>query len=119
MLCVLPKSPLGQAVSYTLNQWPKLITHLKDGRLENNNNQSERAIKPFVIGRKGWLFADSVAGAEAAAIIFSLVETCKHHDIEAYDWFRYVLQQIPLCQSDADMEALLPFNIDQRLLIRK
>jgi len=114
----LPKSPLGQAVSYTLNQWPKLLTYLEDGRLENNNNRSERAIKPFVIGRKGWLFADSVAGAEAAAIIFSLVETCKYHDIEAYDWFRYVLQRLPLCQSDAEVEALMPFNIDKQLLIR-
>jgi transposase len=52
---VLPKSPLGVAVSYTLNQWPKLLTYLKDGRLENNNNRSERAIKPFAIGRKNWL----------------------------------------------------------------
>jgi transposase len=115
---VLPKSPLGQAVSYTLNQWPKLITYLKDGRLENNNNRSERAIKPFAIGRKGWLFADSVAGAEAAATIFSLVETCKYHDVEAYDWLRYVLQQIPLCQNETEIEALLPFNIDRALLIR-
>jgi transposase len=116
---VLPKSPLGQAVSYTLNQWPKLLTYLDDGRLENNNNRSERAIKPFVIGRKGWLFADSVAGAEAAAIIFSLVETCKHHNIEAYDWFRYVLQQLPLCQSDAQVAALMPFYIDRELLVRE
>ena len=92
--------------------------YLDDGRLENNNNRSERAIKPFVIGRKGWLFADSVAGAEAAAIIFSLVETCKHHGIEAYDWFRYVLQKLPLCQSDAEIEALLPFNIDRALIAR-
>ena len=114
----LPKSPLGQAVSYTLNQWPKLLTYLKDGRLENNNNRSERAIKPFVIGRKGWLFANSVAGAEAAAIIFSLVETCKHHQIEAYDWFRYVLQQLPLCESDEEIEALMPFNIDRELIAR-
>jgi transposase len=115
----LPKSPLGQAVSYTLNQWPKFLTYLDDGRLENNNNRSERAIKPFVIGRKGWLFADSVAGAEAAAIIFSLVETCKHHGVEAYDWFRYVLQQLPLCQSETEIEALLPFNIDRKLIMRQ
>jgi len=114
----LPKSPLGQAVSYTLNQWPKLITYLQDGRLENNNNRSERAIKPFAIGRKGWLFADSVAGAEAAATIFSMVETCKYHRVEAYDWFKYALQQIPLCKSDEEIEALLPFNIDRSLLVR-
>jgi transposase len=113
---VLPKSPLGQAVSYTLNQWPKLLTYLQDGRLENNNNRSERAIKPFAVGRKNWLFASSVAGAEAGAIIFNLIETCKHHGIEAYDWFRYVLQQIPLCKSNDEIEALLPFNIDRALL---
>jgi transposase len=113
-----PKSPLGQAVSYTLNQWSKLMVYLQDGRLENNNNRSERAIKPFVIGRKGWLFADSVAGAEAAATIFSLVETCKHHGIEPYNWFRYVLEKIPLCQSDAEIKALLPFNIDRNLLLK-
>ncbi len=111
-----PKSALGEAISYTLNQWPKLLIYLQDGRLENNNNRSERAIKPFVIGRKGWLFADSVVGAEAAATLFSLVETCKHHHIEPYDWFRYVLQQIPLCQSESEIEDLLPFNIDRTLL---
>lgn len=111
-----PKSPLGKAIFYALNQWPKLLTYLKDGRLENNNNRSERAIKPFVIGRKGWLFANSVAGAHAAATLFSLVETCKHHNIEPYDWFRYVLQQLPLCQSNSEIEALLPFNIDRTFL---
>lgn len=115
---VVPKSPLGVAVSYTLNQWPKLLTYLKDGRLENNNNRTERAVKPFAIGRKGWLFSDSVAGAEAGAAIFSLIETCKHHDIEAYDWLRYVLQQMPLCQTNEEIEALLPFNIDRKLIAR-
>lgn len=111
-----PKSPLGKAIFYALNQWPKLLTYLEDGRLENNNNRSERAIKPFVIGRKGWLFADSVSGANAAATLFSLVETCKAHNVEPYDWFRYVLQHMPLCQSEAEIEALLPFNIDRELL---
>lgn len=111
-----PKSALGQAMTYAINQWPKLLVYLQDGRLENNNNLSERAIKPFVIGRKGWLFADSVVGAEAAATLFSFVETCKHHNVEPYDWFRYVLQQMPLCQSGAEIEALLPFNIDRSLL---
>jgi transposase len=111
-----PKSLLGQAVSYTLNQWPKLLVYLKDGRLENNNNRSERAIKPFVIGRKGWLFADSVEGAEAAAIIYSLIETCKYHHVELYNWFKYVLQILPSCQTLEELEVLLPFNIDKNLL---
>jgi transposase len=82
---------LGEAVSYTLNQWPKLLAFLDDGRLDISNNLSERGIKPFVIGRKGWLFADSVAGAHAAATIFSIIETCKYHQIEPYDYLRYVL----------------------------
>lgn len=113
-----PKSPLGLAVAYTLNQWPKLLIYLQDGRLENNNNRSERAIKPFAIGRKGWLFADSVAGAEASAVIFSLIETCKYHEIEAYDWLRYVLEKMPACKSEEEITALLPFNIDRSLLAR-
>jgi len=111
-----PKSALGQAISYTLNQWPKLINYLKDGRLDNNNNLSERAIKPFAIGRKGWLFAHSVEGAEAAATLFSFVETCKYHEIEPYYWFRYVFQQLPLCHSDEERVALLPFSIDPEAL---
>ena len=111
-----PKSLLGKAVGYALNQWPKLLTYLNDGRLENNNNLSERAIKPFVIGRKGWLFANSVAGAHAATTIFSLVETCKHHKIEPYDYFKYVLDKIPKCQTIDDYEALLPFNLNTSLL---
>lgn len=68
------------------------------------------------MGRKAWLFADSVEGAEAAAIIYSLVETCKYHRVEPYDWFRYVLQTIPSCQTLEAFEALLPFNVDKKLL---
>lgn len=113
---VPPKNPLGEAITYTLNQWPKLLNYLKDGRLENNNNRSERAIKPFAIGRKGWLFANSVSGAEAAATIYSLIETCKHHKVEPYYWLRYVLQQLPLRNKDDDVSDLLPFNIDPALL---
>jgi transposase len=100
-----------------LNQWHKLIVHLNDGRLDNSNNLSERAIKPFVIGRKGWLFADSVTGADAAAILFSLIETCKYHNVEPYDWLRYVLQKISECHTDEEIKTLLPFNIDRKLLI--
>jgi transposase len=113
-----PKSLLGQAVNYTLNQWHKIINYLLDARLDISNNLSERAIKPFVIGRKGWLFADSVAGAHAAAKIYSIIETCKYHQVEPYDYLRYVLQAIPICQTIEDFEKLLPYNIDKNLLIR-
>ncbi len=112
-----PKSLLGQAVSYTLNQWPKILNYLKDPRLDISNNLSERAIKPFVIGRKGWLFANSVAGANAAATIFSIIETCKHHQVEPYGYLRYVLNVLPQCQTIEDYEKLLPYKIDKMLLM--
>ncbi len=112
-----PKSLLGHAVSYTINQWKKIITYLNDGRLEISNNRSERAIKPFVIGRKGWLFSYSVAGANAAATIYSIIETCKYHQIEPYEYLRYVLQVLPQCKTIEDYEALLPYNIDKQLLV--
>lgn len=111
-----PKSLLGQAVSYTLNQWPKLLTYLDDGRLDISNNLSERGIKPFVIGRKGWLFANSVAGAHAAAAIFSIIETCKYHQIESYYYLRFILEVLPQCKTIEDYEKLLPYNIDRNLL---
>lgn len=95
------------------------MNYLKDGRLEISNNLSERAIKPFAIGRKGWLFANSIEGAEAAATLFSFVETCKYHEIEAYHWFRYVFQQLPLCKTDEERATLLPFNIERSLLINR
>ena len=94
-----------------------MLVYLNDGRLDISNNLSERAIKPFVIGRKGWLFANSVAGANAAAAIYSVIETCKYHKVEPYDYLRYVLQALPQCQTIDDYEALLPYNIDRKLLI--
>jgi len=112
-----PKSLLGKAVSYTLNQWPKLLTYLEDGRVDISNNLSERAIKPFVMGRKAWLFSHSVEGAHAGANIFSIIETCKYHGIEPYDYLRYVLNALPNCQTLDDYEKMLPFNIDRELLV--
>ena len=82
-----------------------------------SNNLSERAIKPFVIGRKGWLFANSVDGANAAATIFSIIETCKYHKVEPYDYLRYVLNALPQCQTIDDYEILLPYKIDKSLLV--
>ena len=112
-----PKSLLREAVNYTINQWPKLLAFLEDGRLDISNNLSERGIKPFVIGRKGWLFADSVVGAHSAATIFSIIETCKYHQVEPYNYLRYVLDALPQCNTIEDYEKLLPYNIDRSLLI--
>ena len=111
-----PKSTLGGAITYALNQWEKLMVHFQDGRLENNNNRTERGIKPFALGRRNWLFSCSAEGAAASARIYSFIETCKFHDIDAYYYFAYVLREIPQCTTLEELEALLPYNIDKKLL---
>lgn len=113
-----PKSKLAEAIGYALNQWPALIAYLQDGRLEIDNNTSERAIKPFVIGRKNWMFSNSMQGAEASAAIFSLMETCKAHKVNPYHYFRYVLGEIVHAKTIEQLETLLPYNIDS-VLIKK
>jgi len=113
---VPPKTAIHGALQYTLNQWPKLIGFTKDGRLDWSNNLSERLVKPFVIGRKNWLFCNSVSGANAGAVIFSITETCKHHQVDPYRYLRYVLTKLPLCQTLKDIESLLPYNLDRKYL---
>ena len=72
-----PKSALGRALYYLREQWPYLIRFLGDGRLEISNNGVERSVKPFVMGRKNWLFANTEGGAQSSAMIYSLIETAK------------------------------------------
>ena len=83
-----PKSALGKALHYLKEQWPYLVRYLEDGRLELSNNRAERSIKPFVMGRKGWLFSNTPAGAQASAVIYSLIETAKENVLDPY---RYLL----------------------------
>ncbi|RAU90856.1 IS66 family transposase [Paenibacillus sp. YN15] len=110
---VLPKSKLGNALTYCVNQWEKLTVFVKDGRLELDNNRSERAIKPFVIGRKNWLFANTPKGATASAITYSLIETAKENGLKPYEYLRYVLEQLPQLPDPKDvqaLDALLPWS---------
>lgn len=107
---VPPKSPLGKALFYSLKHWPSLIRFIDDGRLEIDNNRSERAIKPFVIGRKNWLFHQNDKGAHAGSVLFSLVQTCKEHDIDVFAYFKYALDNIIHCDNESEIEKLLPFN---------
>jgi len=108
---VLPKSALGEAVTYCRNQWPKLIVFLKDGRLEIDNNRAERSIKPFVIGRKNWLFANTPRGAKTSALIYSIVETAKENGLNPYAYLKYLFEQLPgIPHDDANaLDALLPW----------
>jgi transposase len=108
---VLPHSLLGKALHYLHEQWPKLIRFLDDGRYPTDNNACENAIRPFVIGRKNWLFSDSVAGAQASANLYSLIETAKANGIEPYRYLRSLFQRLPAAKSVDDYEALLPWNI--------
>lgn len=92
---VLPKSAFGQAISYCLNQRDRLEGFLKDGRLELDNNRGERSIKPFVIGRKNFLFANTPRGARASATIYSVVETAKENGLNPFAYLKYLFEKLP------------------------
>jgi transposase len=110
---VLPKSLFGMAVNYGREQWPKLIRFLEDGRIELSNNRAERSIKPFVIGRKNWLFANTPKGARASAVIYSLVETAKENKLAPYAYLNHLFERLPNLESrDTDiLDQLLPWNV--------
>lgn len=109
---VLPKSPLGKAIHYALNQWSKLIRYCEQGYLEIDNNSDERAIRPLAIGRKNYLFADTPEGAHANARFYSLIETCKLHGHEPYAYLKHLFKELPKATGLEDYEALLPWNLD-------
>lgn len=104
-----PKSRLGGAIQYALNQWQALNTFLLDGRLELDNNRVERAIKSIVIGRKNWLFMGGPKGGEAAASLYSLVETCKRNKVDPYLYLADVLERLPT-HPNKKIGELLPYN---------
>lgn len=109
---VPPKSGLGKAITYCLNQWDKLVAFLEDGRLEIDNNRSERSIKPVVMGRKAWLFSNTPKGARASAIIYSIVETAKENGLNPYYYLRYLFEKLPnmdLTDMNA-LDKLLPWS---------
>jgi transposase len=109
---VLPKSSFGQAIYYCLGQWDKLVTFLQDGRLELDNNRSERSIKPFVIGRKNWLFANTPRGAKASAITYSIIETAKENGLNPFHYLIYLFEKLPnLDLKDKNaLDQLLPWS---------
>ncbi|MFZ2147843.1 MAG: IS66 family transposase [Sedimentisphaerales bacterium] len=104
---VLPKSPIGKAITYSLNQWEALNRYVDDPMLEIDNNLSERTLRMVVIGRKNYMFAGSEAGAWRAAIIYSLVASCKLHDIDPFRYFRDVLARVSTHPADK-IDELLP-----------
>lgn len=109
---IAPKIKLGEAITYCINQWQKLVVFLKDGRLELDNERGERSIKPFVIGRKACLFASSSKGAKASTIIYSIVETAKENQLNLLKYLTYVLEQLLLIEltDAAALDALMPWS---------
>lgn len=106
----LPQSLLGKAMSYTQNQWNKLIAFLHHAHIPLDNNRAENAIRPFVIGRKNWLFCDTIAGATASARLYSLIETAKANGLEPHAYLTRVFTDLPKATTVDDIEALLPFK---------
>jgi transposase len=102
----LPKSQFGKAINYSLNQWEALLLYASDGRLEIDNNSSERTLRPCAIGRKNWMFFGSDRGGETAAILMSILAGAKRHGIEPFEYVRQLL--IALSSPDVDLRSLLP-----------
>ena len=108
---ILPSSKLGDAIAYTLKQWDKLVRYLESPFLTPDNNASENAIRPFVLGRKNWLFNKSPKGAESSCGMYSLIETAKQNAVEPLLYLRTLFEKAPYANSSEDWEKLLPWNI--------
>jgi transposase len=104
-----PKTPTAKAIGYVLNNWTALLRYTTDGRLEIDNNRSERAIRPLAIGRKNWLFLGSPRGGQVAATVFSLIQTCKELEINPEAYLKDVLTRLPTTKQ-TDIDTLLPHN---------
>lgn len=106
---VLPKSPMGEAISYARAQWVALTRYVEDGLLEPDNNRAERALRRVAVGRKNWMFAGSDEGGRRAAIIYSIIASCAVVGIDPYAYLRDVLERLPSCDpADGDLKLLTP-----------
>jgi len=116
-----PKTGIGKAIYYALSQRKYLECYLLDGRLEISNNRAERSIKPFVIDRKNFLFANTPRGAKASAVMFSLIETAKESGLNPFEYLAYIFKHAPNCdiRNDADaLERLLPGTVSEKSFAR-
>lgn len=103
-----PSHLLGKALNYTLSNWDRLTRYIEDGNLKPDNNAAENAIRPFVVGRKNWLFSGHPNGAHASSILYSLVESAKAAKLEPYSYIRLIFEKIPLAENEDDYKKLLP-----------
>lgn len=111
LLAVPPKTAIGIALGYMSKQWDRLVGYIDSGDYPIDNNAAERAIRPFAIGRKNWLFSKSQAGAKASANLHSLIETAKANNLNVYEYLRQIFKELPNAQSVEQIEALLPWQV--------
>jgi transposase len=111
---VVPRSLTGEALAYLDGQWPKLVRVFDTGQVPLDTNAVENAIRPFALGRKNWMFADTVRGAEASANLYSLIETAKANGIEPWAYLQRVFAELPKATTIDDVEALLPLRVKNR-----
>ena len=105
-----PQTPLGKACTYAKNQRNHLENIFLDGNLELSNNRCERSVKPFVMGRKAWLFSSTPEGAEASSIMYSIIETAKANNLHPFYYVKFLLESLPNMNARNDLEALLPWS---------
>ena len=113
---VVPSTLLGKAVAYTLHEWDALSRYLDRPEITPDNNAAERAVKPFVLGRKNWLFSGSPRGAEASCAIYSLIETAKHNGLDPFAYLNYVFIKAPTIENEDGWNGLMPHRLDQATL---
>ncbi len=111
-----PTSLLGKAVSYTLNQWHRLVVYADTHHVSPDNNMAENSIRPFTVGRKNWLFNCTPEGADASAVLYTLIETAKANDLEPYWYLKFLLEKLPDAMTTDDYKALLPQYLDKSQL---
>ena len=110
---IVPKSLLGKAVSYTLNEYRRLVKYLRYPFITPDNNAAERAIRPFVVGRKNWLFSNTPRGAYASANLYSIVETAKANKLDPYHYCAYLFENLPNADKPEELERLFPWNVQE------
>jgi transposase len=113
---VAPKSKAGEAIRYTLEEWDKLVRYLDHYLLTPDNNLVENAIRPFVMGRKNWLFSNTPRGAHSSAVLYSLIESAKANGLEPYKYLRYIFEKLPYAESKDGLRALLPDRISPDMI---
>jgi transposase len=113
VLQVPGETKIGKAVSYALGEWAKLIRYVEEAFLTPDNNVSENAIRPFVVGRKNWLFSNTPNGAHASACIYSLIESAKANGLEPYRYLRYIFNRLPAIKDEESVKKLLPSRVTQ------